>query len=182
MKKISLYTLLILLTLTSCHSKPKKADLSEKDSFKIEDQIVDETTYQTLANEKDAQSLKEDVKPLVEASKKTVEVSDRVLFDYDSFSVENDESKNTLEMQVKWLKSNPEIKITIEGHCDERGTREYNIALGEKRANSVKNFFERNGINTDRIQIISFGKEKPASFGGSEESQKKNRRAVIVQM
>ena len=108
-----------------------------------------------------------------------VEVQDRILFDYNSSSI-NDAAQTVLQTQIDWLKNSPEIKVTIEGHCDERGTREYNIALGEKRAVAVKNFLEKGGVDGSRIQVISYGKERPAFLGSGEDIFAKNRRAVVV--
>jgi peptidoglycan-associated lipoprotein len=82
--------------------------------------------------------------------------------------------------QAKWLKEHPAISMVIEGHCDERGTREYNIALGDKRANSAKSYLTSNGVDSARIKTISYGKERPAFFGTNEDVLAKNRRAVTV--
>lgn len=85
----------------------------------------------------------------------------------------------TANHQIHWLSSKPHYKIVIEGHCDERGTREHNIALGERRAFEVKKYFTQNGIQSDKISVISYGKEKQEVFGLNEEAWKLNRRAVI---
>lgn len=114
-----------------------------------------------------------------EQEQQEIEVPDRILFGYDSSEI-SQESKTALDTQVDWLKSDSSIKVIIEGHCDERGTREYNIALGEKRANSVKKYFLKKGISNDRMKVISYGKEKPAFFGTSDDILAKNRRAVLV--
>jgi peptidoglycan-associated lipoprotein len=104
---------------------------------------------------------------------------DRVFFGYDSYSLTT-EGKNTLKKQATWLNQNSNVAVTIEGHCDERGTREYNLALGERRANSVKNFLIENGVSPSRINVISYGKEFPEFLGSSEEAWAKNRRSVTV--
>jgi len=98
---------------------------------------------------------------------------------YDSSELSKD-AKEILTTQSEWLGSDKSIKVLIEGHCDERGTREYNIALGEKRANAVKEFLTSKGIDQSRIKIISYGKERPAMFGSDESSMAKNRRSVTV--
>jgi peptidoglycan-associated lipoprotein len=82
--------------------------------------------------------------------------------------------------QAQWLKDHPAVAITVEGHCDERGTKEYNIALGAKRASSVKKALVSNGVEDSRIETISYGKERPAVVGNDEESYKQNRRAVTT--
>lgn len=104
---------------------------------------------------------------------------DRVFFAFDKSNL-SQESKVVLDKQVDWLKNHSGVKAVIEGHCDERGTREYNLALGEKRADSVKKFLVSKGIESSRLDTISYGKEKPAVIGNSEEFWKQNRRAVTA--
>jgi peptidoglycan-associated lipoprotein len=105
--------------------------------------------------------------------------SDRVFFALDSFSL-SAESRATLDAQAQWLNSNPQVSVTIEGHADERGTREYNIALGERRANSARVYLESRGVSSGRMRTVSFGKERPEAFGSDEASHSRNRRAVTV--
>ncbi len=103
---------------------------------------------------------------------------DRVFFDFDSSAITG-EGQATLSKQAAWLSAN-NANITVEGHCDERGTREYNLALGEKRANSVKDFLVSQGVSAARISTISYGKEFPEFLGSAEEAWGKNRRGVTV--
>ncbi|MBO9575913.1 MAG: peptidoglycan-associated lipoprotein Pal [Sphingobium sp.] len=105
--------------------------------------------------------------------------SDRIFFDTDKSDVD-DADKATLQSQAAWLKQFPNTKVTIEGHCDERGTREYNLALGERRANAAKNYLASLGIDPGRMTTISYGKERPEALGSDEESWAKNRRAVSI--
>lgn len=105
--------------------------------------------------------------------------SDRVFFDYDSFTL-GDDARATLQRQAQWLRANPRVLFTIEGHADERGTREYNLALGDRRANAVKNFLAAQGIDLSRLRTISYGKERPEVQGSDEQSYAQNRRAVSV--
>ncbi|WP_374614778.1 peptidoglycan-associated lipoprotein Pal [Sphingorhabdus sp.] len=105
--------------------------------------------------------------------------SDRVFFDLDRFSL-TATSRATLDRQATWLRQRPEISFTVEGHCDERGTREYNLALGERRANSVANYLMAIGIAPERIRTISYGKERPDAVGSDETSYAQNRRAVSI--
>ena len=100
---------------------------------------------------------------------------DRVFFDYDS-----SELTEAVDTQVKWLKKHENVDVVVQGYCDERGTREYNLALGERRANSVKAYLVRNGIAADRVSTISYGKERPAVLGNTEAAWAQNRRAVTV--
>ncbi|HEU0071537.1 MAG TPA: peptidoglycan-associated lipoprotein Pal [Alphaproteobacteria bacterium] len=108
-----------------------------------------------------------------------VNVGDRVFFDFDQFSVRQDQ-RATLDRQAAWLKKYPEVTVTVEGHADERGTREYNIALGNRRATAAKNYLVALGINPNRVQTISYGKERPAVAGSNEQAWSQNRRAVTV--
>ncbi|HCR85964.1 MAG TPA: peptidoglycan-associated lipoprotein Pal [Alphaproteobacteria bacterium] len=104
---------------------------------------------------------------------------DRVFFGYDSSTLTS-EGEATIRKQANWLNQNTGVNVTVEGHCDERGTREYNLALGEKRAQAVKNALINNGVNPSRVNTISYGKEFPEFLGSSEESWAKNRRGVTV--
>ena len=107
------------------------------------------------------------------------EIGDRVYFETDKHNI-NSASAYVLETQANWLKSTPGFQILVEGHCDERGTREYNLALGERRANSVKEFLVSLGVDAGRVSVISYGKERPAASGSTSESWAENRRAVTV--
>lgn len=106
-------------------------------------------------------------------------VGDRVFFELDSSSLSAD-SQQTLERQAAWLQQYGNISVTLEGHCDERGTREYNLALGERRANAAKKYLVGLGIPENRISTISYGKERPAVVGSDESAWSQNRRAVTV--
>jgi peptidoglycan-associated lipoprotein len=106
-------------------------------------------------------------------------VGDRVFFDYDKYSVRAD-AKATLDKQVAWLKKYPTYNVTVEGHADERGTREYNLALGERRANAIKEYLVGNGLPAARIKSISYGKERPVALGSNEAAWSQNRRGVTV--
>ena len=101
-----------------------------------------------------------------------------VYFEFDKFNL-NSKSLQTLKSAVAAMKDNSSIKITISGHADERGTREYNLALGQRRAESVRDYFVVNGINANRVTVKSYGEEKPLSDGSDETSYAKNRRAEI---
>ncbi|PZQ24525.1 MAG: peptidoglycan-associated lipoprotein Pal [Sphingopyxis macrogoltabida] len=105
--------------------------------------------------------------------------SDRIFFDFDQYNVDA-EDQATLQSQAQWLQRNTAVRVTVEGHADERGTRDYNIALGERRANAAKNYLASLGIDPSRIQVISYGKERPAALGSNEEAYAQNRRAVTV--
>src|ERR1700735_993892 len=109
----------------------------------------------------------------------TQQVGDRIFFDFDKSSV-SPEAKAIIERQAAFAKTNAQLTFTVEGHCDERGTREYNLALGERRATADKNAMVALGVQGSRLQTISYGKERPAVVGSSEEAYARNRRAVPV--
>ena len=106
-------------------------------------------------------------------------VKDRVFFATNK-SVLTTASRDTLRKQAAWLRKNKSISVTIEGHADERGTREYNLALGERRANAAKDYLMTYGISSDRITVLSYGKERPVDSGSNPLSWSKNRRSVTV--
>lgn len=106
-------------------------------------------------------------------------VQDRVFFDYDRSNLDQD-ARNTLDRQIAWLKTYPRQTVVVEGHCDERGTRAYNIALGERRATAVRDYMVARGLDPSRITTISYGKERPAVLGNTERSYRLNRRGVTV--
>ena len=108
-----------------------------------------------------------------------IDVPDRVFFAYDSYSLAAS-AQATLNKQAKWLKANPSVAIAVEGHADERGTREYNLALGERRANAAKDYLMTYGISSDRITVLSYGKERPVDSGSNPLAWSKNRRSVTV--
>lgn len=109
----------------------------------------------------------------------SVNVGDLVYFSSDSSDL-TPESQTTLQKQVQWLNQYPQFTITIEGHADERGTREYNIALGARRATTVRNFLAQNGIQATRIRTISYGKERPVAVCNDISCWSQNRRAQTV--
>jgi len=106
-------------------------------------------------------------------------VGDRVFFDFDKSDLKP-EARRTIERWAAWLRQYPQVTVTVEGHCDERGTREYNIGLGERRAAAAKNYLVAQGIAANRVATISYGKERPAVVGSNEAAWSQNRRDVMV--
>lgn len=106
-------------------------------------------------------------------------VGDRIFFETDKSEL-TPEAQAVLTRQAAWFARNPAVRATIEGHCDERGTREYNFALGERRAKAVIEFLKARGVAAARLKMVSFGKERPAALGSSEEAWSQNRRGVTV--
>lgn len=109
----------------------------------------------------------------------TQEVGDRVFFDYDRYDIK-DEGRQTLQRQAAFLKQYPKYSVTIEGHCDERGTREYNLALGSRRAEAVKDYLVSLGADPKKLSTISYGKERPVCVQSAEDCWAQNRRGVTV--
>jgi len=134
-----------------------------KTTKKIETQIITGDTY----------TGEETVKYLATG------VPDRVFFATNK-SVLTTASRDTLRKQAAWLRENKNINVTVEGHCDERGTREYNLALGERRANAAKDYLMTYGISGNRIATISYGKERPVNSGSGPLAWSQNRRSVTV--
>ena len=172
-----LLVLVAVISLTACHGKSKIQD-SKTDIAPI-DQVVTtspEPDFQTIENQQQADAINK----AEQAKDDEIEVQDRVFFGYDSSEI-NDDAKKILDTQALWLKSDSSIKITVEGHCDEKGTREYNIALGDRRASAAKNYLVKTGgVESSRIKTVSYGKERLAYFGTDEATISKNRRAVTV--
>ena len=108
-----------------------------------------------------------------------VNVGDTVHFAYDQYSVQ-DADKATLQKQATWLSRYPQVRVSVEGHADERGTREYNLALGARRANAVKEYLVSLGVSTARVETISYGKERPICTESNESCWAQNRRGVTV--
>lgn len=104
---------------------------------------------------------------------------DTIYFDTDKFNVDGADQA-ALQAQAAWLQKYPAKRASVEGHADERGTREYNLALGERRANAAKNYLVSLGVDAGRLTTVSYGKERPVALGSDEESWAKNRRAVTI--
>jgi len=108
-----------------------------------------------------------------------INVGDRIFFEFASHELTG-EGQEQLQAQASWMKQYTNVSVTIEGHCDERGTREYNIALGERRAQAMKNYLIGLGVSAGRLSTISYGKERPAVLGSNDAAWAQNRRAVAV--
>ena len=167
-----LISAILLLFVASCATKPKDdADASGSGSSTSDSSVsTEEGTITETSGSGIVSGSQEDL---------IVNVGDRVFFGYDSSDLDSD-ALELLQDQVAWLKQNSDVSVTIEGHCDERGTREYNLALGEKRAQAVKNYLIGLGINPDRVSTISYGKERPAVVGSNDGAWAQNRRSVTI--
>ena len=137
--------------------------------------VTEEVVYDGGISTVEASMIKESS---LDYEKKAIFTNATVYFEFDKFNL-NSKSLQTLKSAVSAMKDNSSIKITISGHADERGTREYNLALGQRRAESVRDYFAVNGISGNRIMVKSYGEERPLSDGSDEASYAKNRRAEI---
>ncbi len=149
----------------------EEATVEEEEEAMVEETVVEETTAQVTVESTE-------VEPR-ETVGDFVALGDTVYFAFDSHELDA-EAQRLLIDQAAFLSRNPQFLLTIEGHCDERGTREYNYALGERRANAVSDYLIALGVDGTRIGIVSFGKELPAVPGSSEEAWAQNRRSVVV--
>ena len=177
-KKILIYFL--IASIVGCTTQNGKvlvegARTEVSSSVEESGSIVDEDG-QTISIEDD---LSETTKINKVLNEKLIEVGDRVFFDYDKSSFKK-EGIETLKRQARFLIANQNITVTIEGHCDARGTREYNLALGERRAYSVKSFLTSLGVEESRVSIISFGKEKLQSLENNEKAWAESRTAITT--
>ena len=164
-------TIFMVLFVAACATTPKdSADSSGSGSSSSGSDVSSEGTITETSGSGIVSGSQEDL---------IVNVGDRVFFEYDSSDLDSD-ALELLQDQVAWLKQNSDVSVTIEGHCDERGTREYNLALGEKRAQSVKNYLIGLGVNPDRVSTISYGKERPAVVGSNDGAWSQNRRSVTT--
>ncbi len=130
-------------------------------------------------NSTDPSSLEVVELPALQADLVAKAGSDTVYFGTDEYSLD-DASRATLAAQARWMLANPNVRASIEGHCDERGTREYNQALGERRANATRDFLVSQGVPAARLEVTSWGKERPVAQGSNEEAWAQNRRAATV--
>ena len=167
-KTLTLATLAVALSLSACGRKPLETTPPPADQTGIDPNAPppnDEIGLTELPNQQAA---------MVAAAG-----SDTIYFGTDKFDLD-EASRATLTAQARWLLANPAVRASVEGHADERGTREYNQALGERRANSAKNFLIAQGVPANRLLTISWGKERPVATGSDESAWAQNRRAVTV--
>lgn len=165
-RKIVMLSLLAAsLSLAACASK------APKDLPPVPDSGSTTTTAPTTAPAGPVPGSQEDFVASV--------MSDTILFETDRYNVDEPD-QGILQSQAQWLARYPDKRVTVEGYADERGTRDYNLALGERRANSAKNFLVSLGVDASRITTVSYGKERPVALGSDEESWARNRRAVTV--
>jgi len=168
-KNIFIASLLALsLIVTACGGNSKKKDSGSDDS-----------AVQSVDNNQDVGSGSQDIAVNSDSDSGKAGPLQSVYFPFNSSSITSN-VRNTLNNNATFLKNNTNIKIELEGHCDERGSVQYNLALGEKRAKSVRDYLVAMGVSSSRISTISFGKERPVSFGHDDMAWSRNRRANFV--
>ena len=175
LNKIFKNTLLVIsagIILTACATKKEVAVEAPKEETKKKEEV---TKIEKIAGQMqgDVYVGTDSVKYLADG------VADRVFFATNE-SILTTASRETLRAQAAWLRENSNITVVLEGHADERGTREYNLALGERRANAAKDYLMTYGVSSDRITVISYGKERPVDSGSNPLAWSKNRRSVTV--
>jgi peptidoglycan-associated lipoprotein len=166
-----------LLFTVSCAKKTVKDDTvlqqqQAEEEVRTKTSEAEQTEKQRRMEE---ERLQEEARQKMMAAKNRF-LNDDVHFEFDSSNL-LPEAQEILRWKAAWLQKNPNVQVTIEGHCDERGTNEYNLALGDRRANSAKAYLMDLGIYGSRLNTISYGEERPADYGSNEEAWAKNRRA-----
>lgn len=156
------------LLLSACANVGAVKDIPEEPAVETQEPVVAEPTEDVTA-----EPMMEDMD--TQSSLDASSDAALVYFGYDRYDLSSD-ARSGLQAQAAWLQDHTSVKVTVEGHCDERGTREYNLALGDRRANSVKNYLVALGVDPSRIHTVSYGKERPVVTGSGEFSWSKNRR------
>ncbi len=173
--------LLLALGVAACESTPEEtASTTGTGADQTLDSGTDTSSSDIMIEEETTVAALDPSQPLPGSQEELVQnVGDRVFFDFDS-AVLGADARRTLDRQSEWLRLFPEVSLVIEGHADERGTREYNLALGERRANAVREYLIDQGIAPSRLRTVSYGKERPYALGHNEEAWALNRRSVSV--
>ena len=171
-KALSIFTALLLVA--ACETAPTETGDSSGGGATTQTSGTSGSTTTTVVTE----TVKSSVQPGSQEDL-VLNVGDRVFFGFDKYDL-SDEAQATLQRQAAWLNANPAVTLLIEGNCDERGTREYNLALGDRRATAVKNYLVTLGVSAGRLSTISYGKERPVALGHNEAAWAQNRRSVSV--
>ena len=172
LKTLSIFTALLLVA--ACETAPTETGDSSGGGATTQTSGTSGSTTTTVTTE----TVTSSVQPGSQEDL-VLNVGDRVFFGFDKYDL-TDEAQATLQRQAAWLNANPEVTLLIEGNCDERGTREYNLALGDRRATAVKNYLVTLGVSAGRLSTISYGKERPVALGHNEAAWAQNRRSVSV--
>lgn len=161
-------------SMTEADEAARQAELENQKAMELQKQLEEERLAAERAEQLKTEAMERD---LMMAENRFL--NENVYFDFDNASLDY-QAQELLKQKAMWLRDNPDTNAVIEGHCDERGTNAYNLALGERRAESAKMFLVNLGISDARLTTISYGEEKPVDMGQNEEAWAKNRRAVFV--
>lgn len=176
MRQFLTYLVLIsvVLTLGGCNFGPVKSDADEEVTDDRDAEAMQEDEDQRFSGDLGRAAQMEELNDPDSPLSKRV-----IYFDFDSSKITN-EQREVIDAHADFLSRNPDVEVVLEGHTDERGTREYNLALGERRAQSVEQLLQVQGVSTDQIQVISFGEERPAALEHDESAWRLNRRVEIL--
>lgn len=173
-----------LLVTVSCAKKTVKEETALQQQAEEEARIKTREAEQTERQRKMEEESLQEESLQEEARRKLAAAQERFLNEDIHFEFDRSdllpEAQEILRWKAAWMQKNPNVQVTIEGHCDERGTNEYNLALGDRRANSTKSYLMDLGISGSRLNTISYGEERPATYGSNEEAWAKNRRAHLT--
>jgi peptidoglycan-associated lipoprotein len=180
MKRHFVFLVLILVFLYGCQQKAVKQPESQPTGQEMGQELQDQKEQEPISEQEVASIESKDISKISPKYKAETEgMFEDILFDYDKYNI-NDEYKPVLQSISSWMMKNSSAKLLIEGHCDERGTNEYNLALGDRRAKATKDFLRSLGVSSARMDIISYGEEKPLCSDQNEGCWSKNRRAHFV--
>jgi peptidoglycan-associated lipoprotein len=180
-KRFLLFGVIVLLSMFALWGCPKKSEVTSSPATPSETAPAVESGKDGMKDEGAAKSKTKEESESMSKERAAAAAAGMqpVYFDFDQSSIRND-ARDVLKANADWLKANPKVKVRIEGNCDDRGTREYNQALGQRRATSAKKYLTDMGISAKRISLISYGKEKPVCGDDSEGCWQKNRRDDFV--
>jgi peptidoglycan-associated lipoprotein len=163
-----------MTTDTAAEEAARQAELDKQAEMERQKQLEEERLAAERAEQLKAEAMERDL-----MMAKNRFLNENIYFDFDDATLDY-QAQELLKQKAMWLRDNPDANVVIEGHCDERGTNAYNLALGERRAESAKSFLVNLGISSTRMTTISYGEERPVDMGQNEESWAKNRRAAFV--
>lgn len=173
-----LFLVLPVVTLMACSSSPSEEELAQERT-RMEQQRAEEKAAEEARVEAEAARKMEKMQEMVRQERAELMENQTVYFDFDRSTLKSD-AFPVLAKHAAFLVKNPEQEVVIEGHCDSRGTPEYNIALGERRAKAVESYLINSGVAASQISVVSYGEEKPAVTGTSDYAMAQNRRGIVV--
>ena len=168
-----------LLFIAACATAPEESGDTSGSGGAAASTGSTQTARASTGSTQTQESMKSDAPKPGSYAELVANVGDRVLFEFDKFDLQA-QARGTLDRQAAWLKQYPSVTVRVEGHCDERGTREYNLALGQRRAAAVRDYLVALGVSSSRVDVISYGKERPEVVGSNDAAWAQNRRGVTT--